>query len=130
MASFTANGKTYELVSDFTVDEMCAAEEAFDIEFGNPRYTMRIGRALIWLTIRRDTPDVRPDDIKGVALNDDEGDADPPALENGRGSATSGVSTEPISAGREEDQSPTGDPGSDISADLARQTFFNSLQSS
>ena len=131
--SFKVNGKTYSIAQDADLGEVTDAEDAFGIDMATAT-TMKKTMALVWITIRRDNPDIEPAEIRGIPLSvfSDlaEVDAGPPAVKPEEPKSISGERSERISEVPEDDQSPIGDLGLDTGQESARETFFAALRAS
>ena len=129
MAEFKVNGKTYSIPEDPDLGEMCAAEEAFDKDFG--RHTLSTMKMLIWIAVRRGGDEMAPEEIDALkaSIFAELGDVSPPAERPAALSSISGGSSEPASD-TPDDPSISGSPGSDTGSDSAQATFFTALRAS
>lgn len=133
MASFTVDGKSYELDTDPDVADLAAAENAYGIDMATAATFNKI-LAFVWIAMRHENPDLKPEDVhlRSSALAElaEEADVNPPAVRPAEPNSISGERSEHTSAGLEETLTDTGDPGSVIGLDSVRTTFFSALQAS
>jgi hypothetical protein len=88
---FIVNGKEYPVPSEFTLGEMCDAEQYFGVEFGAETGTgMRFAAAALYIAIRRVDPTVTVEDIRALppeVFATAAGDASPPETPEPAGSS-------------------------------------------
>jgi hypothetical protein len=128
MAEFKINDKTYTLITDPDLDQMCEAEEAFGKNFGESR--MSTAKMLFWISAKAAGDDLSVEEIgalKASVLAEMEADALPPVPRLVEPNNASGGSSEAPSD-IPDDPMGSGNPGSDTGSDSARETFFASLQ--
>lgn len=135
---FTLFGKEYPLVgpSDFSLGELCDAENYFGADFGDEDVSARKLAAILYTSVRRVDATVKPEHVRAMtaedlaevqkALEEWQGDQRPPAESSEREQLPSengsGESSDVPSA---RDLSSTGDPPLGISSPSDRLTSVN-----
>lgn len=124
---FVVNGKDYPVPTDFTLGELCDAEQYFGVDLNDNRATVRSIAATLFVAIQRVDPTITIEDIRGIPakqLRDiaaKAGDASPPAQpQSGEKPSESDEGTsEPSEHDGDTPSEPTpedsGSPGSDDS---------------
>jgi hypothetical protein len=103
MAKFVVNGKEYPVPEEFTLGEMCDAENFFGVDFSTDKVGARTVAATLYVAIRRVDQTVTVDDIRALPPDAfervDKDDANPPSTpelaESSNGSSESSGETSP-----------------------------------